>query len=65
LSRTISVDCPEADQQSLDKQASSSHYVLNVAMENALVRSPRTHPDPARKLLDRSLEGCASKEDRR
>jgi hypothetical protein len=34
-------------------------------MENALVRSPRTRLDPARKLLDRSLEGCASKQDRR
>ena len=50
-------------QHSLDKQAQGSYYVLIVAIENALVRSPRNRPDPARKLLARSLEGCASKED--
>ena len=46
----------EADQQSLDKQALCSYYVLSIAMENTLVRSPRTRPDPARRSLARSPE---------
>jgi hypothetical protein len=48
----------------LTNQLRCTHYVLSVAMENDLVRSPRTRPDPARRSLDRGLEACASKEGR-
>ena len=41
----------DADQQSLDKRALCSHYVLSIAMENALVAPARASPDPTRVWL--------------